>query len=98
MLDSLGFAAMQNRQEEVAQAYPTTFEWIFEEPKEETEPLPWTNSIEWLRHGDGIYWVNGKAGSGKSKLMKYIFNDNWTSQLLSQWPGQMPVLVASLFF
>ena len=98
MLDSLGFTAMQNRQEEVAQAYPTTFEWIFEEPKEETEPLPWTNFIEWLRHGDGIYWVNGKAGSGKSTLMKYIFNDNRTSQLLSQWSGQLPVLVASFFF
>ena len=98
ILDSLGFAAMQNRQEEVAQAHHTTFEWIFEEPRKETKPLPWTNFVKWLQHGDGIYWVNGKAGSGKSTLMKYIYNDNRTSQLLSQWSGSMPVLVATFFF
>lgn len=98
ILDSLGFAAMENRQEEVAQAYHTTFEWMFEEPKKETKPLPWTNFVEWLRHGDGIYWVNGKAGSGKSTLMKYIYNDNRTSQILSQWSESMPVLVATFFF
>ncbi|KAF6240493.1 hypothetical protein HO173_001161 [Letharia columbiana] len=46
-----------------------TFEWMFEEPKAETKPLPWTNFVEWLRHGDGIYWVNGKAGSGMTIFM-----------------------------
>ena len=98
ILDSLGFAAMQNRQEEVAQAYHTTFEWMFEEPKKENEALPWTNFVDWLRRGDGIYWVNGKAGSGKSTLMKYIYNDERTSQILSQWSGSKPVLVATFFF
>ena len=98
ILDSLGFAAMQNRQEEVAQAYHTTFEWIFEEPKEEVKPMPWTNFVEWLRHGNGIYWVNGKAGSGKSTLMKYIYSDSRTSRILSQWSGSKPVLVATFFF
>lgn len=98
ILDSLGFANMQNRQEEVAQAYHTTFEWIFEEPNKETKSLPWTNFVDWLRHGDGIYWVNGKAGSGKSTLMKYIYNDKRTSQLLSQWSGSKSVLVATFFF
>ena len=97
ILDSLGFATMQNRQEEVAQAYHTTFEWIFEEPKQESHHL-WTNFVEWLRHGDGIYWVNGKAGSGKSTLMKYIYNDERTSQILAQWSGSMLVLVATFFF
>ena len=98
VLDSLGFAAMQNRQEEVAQAYHRTFEWIFEEPSEEHMPAPWTNFVDWLRRGDGIYWVNGKAGSGKSTLMKYIYNNSRTSQILSQWSGLKPILVASFFF
>lgn len=97
ILGSLGFATMQNRQEEVAQAYHTNFEWIFEEPKQESHHL-WTNFVEWLRHGDGIYWVNGKAGSGKSTLMKYIYNDERTSQILAQWSGSIPVLVATFFF
>ena len=98
ILDSLGFAAMQNRQEEVSEAYHTTFEWMFGEPEKEAKPLPWTNFVEWLRHDNGIYWVNGKAGSGKSTLMKYIYNDARTSQFLSQWSGAMPVLVATFFF
>lgn len=37
---------MQNRQDEVAQVYHTTFEWMFEEPIKETKPLPWTNFVE----------------------------------------------------
>ena len=98
ILHSLGFAAMQNRQEEVARAYHTTFEWMFEEPKEEAKPPQWTNFVDWLRHGNGIYWVNGKAGSGKSTLMKYIYNDERTSQILSQWSGLKPVLIATFFF
>jgi len=98
VLDSLGFAAMRNRQEEVAEAYHTTFEWIFQSLAEDTHHLPWTNFAQWLRQGDGIYWVNGKAGSGKSTLMKYIYNDNRTSQLLSQWSDSLPVLVATFFF
>ncbi len=98
ILDSLGFATMQNRQEEVAPAYHATFEWIFEEPKDETKSLPWTNFVDWLRNGNDIYWVNGKAGSGKSTLMKYIYNDSRTSQELMQWSGSKPVLVATFFF
>ena len=73
---------------------------MFEEPQKEANPNPllWTNFVEWLRHGDSIYWVNGKAGSGKSTLMKYIYDDKRTSQLLSQWSGSMPVLIATFFF
>ena len=98
VLDSLGFAAMQNRQEEVAQAHRTTFDWMFQSPTEEPQELLWTNFAQWLRGSNGIYWVNGKAGSGKSTLMKYLYSDDRTSQLLSQWAKPMPVLVATFFF
>ncbi|MCJ1243135.1 hypothetical protein MMC30_000332 [Trapelia coarctata] len=97
-LDSLGFPTMSNRRDEVAEAFHTTFEWIFQEPNSESEPLPWTNFASWLRHGNHIYWINGKAGSGKSTLMKYIFENMRTSQLLSQWSHSMPVMVANFFF
>ena len=98
LLDSLSFPAMQDRQDEVAQAYHTTFEWIFDEPQHGGGDLPWNNFVQWLRDGRGIYWVNGKAGSGKSTLMKYIYNHKTTSEVLSQWSGSMPVLVATFFF
>ena len=98
LLDSLGFPTMQNRQEEIAPASRTTFDWILKESSGRSEDLPLTNLLHWLRSGHGIYWVNGKAGSGKSTLMKYIFNDRRTSGALSLWAGVRPVLVASFFF
>lgn len=30
---------------------------------------------EWLESGSGVYWISGKAGSGKSTLMKHLFWD-----------------------
>jgi hypothetical protein len=41
--------------------------------------------VEWLEEGSGIYWINGKAGSGKTTLMKYIVEHATTSQHLSTW-------------
>lgn len=32
----------------------------------------WNDFVAWLEEGDGLYWIAGKAGSGKSTLMKYI--------------------------
>ena len=98
LLDSLGFPAMKNRQEEIAPAYRATFEWIFQIPSHEPELLPWTNFADWLQYGEDIYWVNGKAASGKSTLMKYIFNDRRTSKILSEWAEPLPIMVANFFF
>ena len=42
--------------------------------------------------------ISGSVKSGKSTLMKYVYNDLRTSQLLSIWSGSTPVLVASFFF
>lgn len=98
LLDSLAFPAMRNREEEIVPAYHATFEWIFKEPSIKPELRPWTNFIQWLHQGSGIYWINGKAGSGKSTLMKYIFNDKRTSEALSKWAGSVPFMVANFFF
>ncbi|MCJ1354596.1 MAG: hypothetical protein MMC33_004585 [Icmadophila ericetorum] len=57
-----------------------------------------TNEPDWLQKGRGIYWINGKAGSGKSTLMKHVFENVKTSHLLSKWAGSMPLLVANFFF
>ncbi|MCJ1477574.1 hypothetical protein MMC13_006247 [Lambiella insularis] len=45
LLDSLGFSTMQNCAEEVAEAYNTTFEWIFEKLGQEAGQLPWTKFV-----------------------------------------------------
>lgn len=45
-----------------------------------------------------MYCINGKAGSGKSTLMRYIVNDPRALQYLFSWTQQRPVSIASFFF
>jgi hypothetical protein len=58
----------------------------------------WSNFIDWLRDGDGVYWVNGKAGSGKSTLMRYIYDNPKTKEVLRAWAAEVPLSIAGFFF
>jgi hypothetical protein len=80
ILDSLLFPSIVERFEEVAEAHERTFQWIFQNlsiiPDEELQDEPqrqWSDFTHWPRHDGGVYWINGKAASGKSTLTKYIF-------------------------
>ncbi|KAH8883762.1 hypothetical protein GQ53DRAFT_752783 [Thozetella sp. PMI_491] len=39
----------------------------------------------WLLAKDPIFWMSGKAGSGKSTMMKHAFHDKETRDRLEQW-------------
>ncbi len=54
--------------------------------------------LDWLRTGKGIYWVSGKAGSGKSTLMKYLHNHKETATALRSWAGNKNLVTAGHFF
>ncbi|KAE8447050.1 hypothetical protein EG329_011185 [Mollisiaceae sp. DMI_Dod_QoI] len=105
LLEYLKYPAMTYRYEDVLQAHPKTFDWIF--ASKAIEKLPWSDFNKWLRSEGGIYWISGKAGSGKSTLMKHIFDDPRTKTYLQQW-GQpqmglqankeRPVVIATFFF
>lgn len=63
----------------------------------------WDNFAKWLgeqRLGedDGLYWIEGKAGSGKSTLMRYIFDNKQTRLLLRKWSCEDEPLLVSFFF
>ncbi|KAK8090418.1 hypothetical protein PG997_005379 [Apiospora hydei] len=60
--------------------------------------LPWHNLVAWLRHGDGIYWINGKLGSGKSTLMKYVYEHSKTRDELKSWAKGHPLEISGFFF
>jgi hypothetical protein len=97
ILRSLDFPSMQSRQLGIPEAHSKTFEWIYSEPM--LEGSPWSNFSKWLRKGHGIYWVNGKAGSGKSTLMRFIFEDQRTSDFLRRWSGSAEnITIAGFFF
>ncbi|KAF5667102.1 hypothetical protein FHETE_5805 [Fusarium heterosporum] len=42
----------------------------------------WDTFSSWLRSSDSIFWVQGKPGSGKSTLMKFIIGNDNTKKLL----------------
>lgn len=83
ILESLCYSMMSNRYERVVEAYPNTFEWIFRSST--NDQLQWSNFSDWLKTDTNqrVYWISGKAGSGKSTLMKHIFDDARTSQYLA---------------
>lgn len=92
---SLEFKAMETREDDISEV-KAAFGWIFEDPK--PEDLPWDNFSKWLPSDEALYWITGKAGSGKSTLMKYLHRDLRVQDALSRWAGSVPLVVASFFF
>ncbi|TGO44888.1 hypothetical protein BOTNAR_0726g00010 [Botryotinia narcissicola] len=56
--------------------------------------------MEWLQNDNSIYWINGKAGSGKSTLMRFISDDSRLMEALrtSPWANGRPVIKVSFYF
>jgi predicted ATPase len=102
IIHSLAYPEMTFRYERIVEAYPTTFEWVFRDPT--ADQLPWSSFSDWLETGDGVYWINGKAGSGKSTLMKHIFDSQRTRKCLATWANtsetddDRPLCFATFFF
>ncbi|KAH7394011.1 hypothetical protein DE146DRAFT_765582 [Phaeosphaeria sp. MPI-PUGE-AT-0046c] len=79
----LNFRQMSWRYEEVPSAYQHTFQWIFEQTNPERG---WHDFPSFLKIDTvNPYLINGKAGSGKSTLMKYIVDHGMTRKYLSEW-------------
>ncbi|PGH13251.1 hypothetical protein AJ79_03810 [Helicocarpus griseus UAMH5409] len=96
ILDSLYYPNMQDRREWISSAHRKTFNWTLEDKA--GEDTPWDNLKDWLCKGNGIYWLSGKAGSGKSTLMKYIDQDRRTLEYLEQWASPLNIVFASFYF
>jgi hypothetical protein len=96
IINSLNYASITDRYEQVAEAHKKTFDWIFDHFNEGVRP--WTNFSQWLRTGQGVYWINGKVASGKSTLMRHIVNHKETEPLLRQWADPLPLCQPSFFF
>ena len=90
MMDSLCNESAGWRFQEIEEAYKATFDWIFENPKLEF--------CAWLQNGSGIYWINGKPGSGKSTLMKHIYQHPRTMEIMAQRDESRLQVTANFFF
>jgi hypothetical protein len=95
IIRGLTFKVMADRQAEIKRAHSETCEWIFSPSAKRPSA---DHFAEWLKDGDGIFWVGGKPGSGKSTLMKYIYNNVRTKQMLAQWSGDSTLVTACFYF
>ena len=99
-IESFAFADMFNREDRINQqpAAPRTFRWLFD--KENRTQRPYDSFSEWLEGNDTIYWICGKAGSGKSTLMGFIWDhpDSKMDEHLREWSGRRELITARVFF
>ncbi|KAK4943345.1 hypothetical protein LTR10_017019 [Elasticomyces elasticus] len=104
VLGALNFETIRLREESIAIAHERTFEWIFHERqssddhKDNGAPPYEAGFRHFLESSNGIFWINGKPGSGKSTLMKFITNHKRTKDFLKVWAGSGQVLIATHFF
>ncbi|KAM0287747.1 hypothetical protein ACHAQH_000278 [Verticillium albo-atrum] len=90
IIDSLFFLEIKDRHSEIKLAHRNTFQWIFSPAR--------SNFGQWLASSSEMYWVVGKAGSGKSTLMKFLVEHADVQRGLKQWAGTKRLVTASHFF
>ena len=89
IVDSLRFPEMRLRKDAIPRAHEDTFKWILDES---SSPFR-----TWLSSSEGIFWVSGKAGSGKSTLMKYISSHQETKNHLQTWAGGSRLVIVDSY-
>ena len=111
-VNSLFYPNISSRQEQVDSLFDgikNSYDWIFDEPQTQNlgryqkgyprdRALRWDDFARWLKSGHGVYWINGKAGSGKSTLMNHICNHSRRLELLGEWCSNRRLLTPTFFF
>ena len=96
LLSSLSFDGMYERQEAVKAAHQDTFRWILDQEGKAFRGN--VNLVDWLEHGAGVFWIEGKPGSGKSTLMNFIYNEPTTFEYAKHWAGSGMLFMPAFFF
>ena len=88
LIESFGSLSANPRLDKIFEKHRKRFQWIWSD--REDGPC----FAKWLRSGDPIYWITGLPGSGKSTLMKYIYEDPQSAILT----GHQSVIKVGYFF
>ncbi|KAK5626750.1 hypothetical protein RRF57_002465 [Xylaria bambusicola] len=94
VIKSLHFPRITERKSIIPVAHQNTFEWVF-------SPGHLVSFASWLQcpvHVNQPYWISGKAGSGKSTLMKYLASHEKTESMLQAWAQGHRLMITSHFF
>ena len=112
ILKSLFYPDISSRMEQVDSQFngiKSSYDWIFDDPQthklgsynkgySQQQERQWDDFARWLKSGHGVYWINGKAGSGKSTLMNHICNHSRRLELLGKWCSGRRLLTPTFFF
>lgn len=96
LVTSLWFESFSVRHDNVALAHQETFSWIFKGSLPDGSAK--VHFSEWLMSGSKTFWINGKAGSGKSTLMKFLYSHPETLGYLNHWAAGHQLITAHFFF
>lgn len=101
ILGQLRFRDIDRRLQQLEQrpAHRKSYLWMHENDQDDSKQgrTP-TNFRAWLKSDSKFYWVTGKPGSGKSTLMKFLYQDPPTREALRTWASGHDLLVAAYFF
>lgn len=97
ILKTFEYDQMHVRRETISEAHAKTFRWILDSSAQDTECV-WDDFMQWLTGPDSIYWIKGKAASGKSTLMKFLLQQKEVDIALQQWSDPLPLARADFFF
>ncbi|KAK1760289.1 hypothetical protein QBC47DRAFT_334305 [Echria macrotheca] len=104
---SLDYRERSYRESAIKHPYQDTFKWIFRDGlwNKRTSFSQWLRSDTSDKSDSNLFWVTGKAGSGKSTLMKFVSDfqeggEGATECLayLKKWSGKSKLLTASFYF
>ncbi|KAJ5701586.1 hypothetical protein N7488_009134 [Penicillium malachiteum] len=96
ILKSLSFEARPVRHTSIPEAHQKTFRWAYN--TDGNAPAAAAIFSEWLRRENGIFWVSGKPGSGKSTFMKFVADEPMTREYTLEWSKSKSTFLASHYF
>jgi hypothetical protein len=103
-INSFRIPELNERRYQITDAHPGTYEWIFEGNLKTPYSAPtimrrsWDSFTDWLLSSSMMYWIHGKAGSGKSTLMHFISEHEKTRELLDKWAKPQTPIILSWYF
>ena len=95
ILKTFKYPSMEIRHETIREAHAKTFRWAL---NADCPHSSWDSLTDWLDSDGDLYWVTGKAASGKSTFMKYLFQEPALKWRLEGWAGRKHKLICASFF
>ncbi|KAI1416472.1 hypothetical protein F5Y13DRAFT_205350 [Hypoxylon sp. FL1857] len=81
VLSTLWFPEMNQRENNITEASDDIAQQIF----------PSSGIADWLQSNQSTFWISGKAGSGKSTLVKHLIHSRKTIEYLQTWKSSAQI-------